>query len=78
MALKLPGGEDDGLKLVLADGSWVCYRLSGTEPVVRVYSEARSKEEPRKVERGSESMDLRLGPTPRVRILPVQGKVCAR
>jgi phosphomannomutase len=31
----------DGLKLVLEDGSWVCYRLSGTEPVVRVYSEAR-------------------------------------
>jgi alpha-D-glucose phosphate-specific phosphoglucomutase len=34
----------DGLKLVLDDGSWVCYRLSGTEPVVRVYSEARSPE----------------------------------
>ena len=34
----------DGLKLILADGSWVCYRLSGTQPVVRVYSEARSKE----------------------------------
>ena len=34
----------DGLKLVLADGSWVCYRLSGTEPVVRAYCEARSKE----------------------------------
>src|SRR6202166_4233524 len=33
----------DGLKLVFADGSWVCYRLSGTEPVVRVYSEARSE-----------------------------------
>src|SRR5438093_9553058 len=32
----------DGLKLVLDDGSWVCYRLSGTEPVVRVYSEASS------------------------------------
>ena len=31
----------DGLKLVLADGSWVCYRLSGTEPV---YTEARSRE----------------------------------
>jgi len=30
----------DGMKLVFADGSWVCYRLSGTEPVVRVYSEA--------------------------------------
>lgn len=34
----------DGLKLVLEDGSWVCYRLSGTEPVVRAYSEARTKE----------------------------------
>jgi len=33
----------DGLKLVLEDGSWVCYRLSGTEPVVRVYSEARKE-----------------------------------
>jgi phosphoglucomutase len=35
----------DGLKLLFADGSWVCYRLSGTEPVVRVYSEAGSKGE---------------------------------
>ena len=34
----------DGLKLVLDDGSWVCYRLSGTEPVVRVYSEAPSEQ----------------------------------
>jgi alpha-D-glucose phosphate-specific phosphoglucomutase len=33
----------DGLKLVFDDGSWVCYRLSGTEPVVRVYAEARSE-----------------------------------
>ncbi len=31
----------DGLKLILEDGSWVCYRLSGTEPVVRAYTEAR-------------------------------------
>jgi phosphoglucomutase len=35
----------DGLKLVLEDGSWVCYRVSGTEPVVRVYTEARSQED---------------------------------
>jgi len=33
----------DGLKLLFDDGSWVCYRLSGTEPVVRVYTEARSE-----------------------------------
>jgi alpha-D-glucose phosphate-specific phosphoglucomutase len=37
--------RSDGLKLVLDDGSWVCYRLSGTEPVVRVYSEARSAQD---------------------------------
>jgi phosphoglucomutase len=35
----------DGLKLLFGDGSWVCYRLSGTEPVVRVYSEAGSNQE---------------------------------
>jgi phosphomannomutase len=34
----------DGLKLILEDGSWVCYRLSGTEPVVRAYTEARSEQ----------------------------------
>lgn len=34
----------DGLKLLFEDGSWVCYRLSGTEPVVRVYTEARSQQ----------------------------------
>ena len=33
----------DGLKLLFNDGSWVCYRLSGTEPVVRAYTEARSE-----------------------------------
>jgi phosphoglucomutase len=33
----------DGLKLVLEDGSWVCYRLSGTEPVVRAYTESRNQ-----------------------------------
>jgi len=35
----------DGLKLVFEDGSWVCYRVSGTEPVVRVYSEASNASE---------------------------------
>ncbi|MFZ2022266.1 MAG: phosphoglucomutase/phosphomannomutase family protein [Terracidiphilus sp.] len=35
----------DGLKLILDDGSWVCYRLSGTEPVVRAYTEARNEKD---------------------------------
>jgi phosphomannomutase len=32
--------SDDGFKFYLADGSWVLLRTSGTEPLVRVYSEA--------------------------------------
>ena len=35
---------DDGFKLYLEDGSWVLIRFSGTEPLIRVYSEASSKE----------------------------------
>jgi phosphoglucomutase len=30
----------DGLKLIFDDGSWILMRPSGTEPVVRIYSEA--------------------------------------
>ncbi len=30
----------DGTKLILADGSWLLFRKSGTEPVVRLYGEA--------------------------------------
>jgi len=32
----------DGLKLIFADGSWVLMRPSGTEPVVRIYTESSS------------------------------------
>lgn len=32
--------DDDGLKLYFDDGSWVLMRMSGTEPLMRVYSEA--------------------------------------
>ncbi|MGH9404096.1 MAG: phosphoglucomutase/phosphomannomutase family protein [Terriglobia bacterium] len=32
----------DGLKMICEDGSWVLMRLSGTEPVLRVYCEAPS------------------------------------
>jgi len=39
----------DGFKAVFDDGSWVCYRLSGTEPVARVYTESRSESDLRKL-----------------------------
>jgi phosphomannomutase len=32
----------DGMKYVLEDDSWLLFRLSGTEPLLRVYSEATS------------------------------------
>ncbi len=35
----------DGMKLILDDGSWILVRESGTEPVARVYAEAKSQEE---------------------------------
>lgn len=39
----------DGVMLVLADGSWVLYRLSGTEPLVRIYVETDSCERVQKL-----------------------------
>jgi phosphomannomutase len=33
--------DDDGFKFFLKDGSWVLLRTSGTEPLIRVYAEAR-------------------------------------
>lgn len=47
---KLAGSEvvevirTDGVKMLLPDGSWALFRKSGTEPVVRVYTEAPSAE----------------------------------
>jgi phosphomannomutase len=35
----------DGYKYFLADGSWLLVRASGTEPLIRLYTEARSPEE---------------------------------
>ena len=34
----------DGIKFLLDDGSWLLYRKSGTEPVVRLYGEAGNPE----------------------------------
>ncbi len=48
----------DGMKLILEDGSWVCYRLSGTEPVVRAYSEARSEQDVEKLSAAAEQFVL--------------------
>jgi phosphomannomutase len=53
--------SDDGFKFYLDDGSWVLIRFSGTEPLIRVYSEAPTPEE---VEERLAALEGRLGIAP--------------
>jgi phosphomannomutase len=46
----------DGHKYLLEDGSWVCFRSSGTEPVVRFYFEASSQEGLARLRQAGEAM----------------------
>jgi phosphomannomutase len=39
----------DGVKFIAADGSWLMLRGSGTEPILRIYAEARSDADARKL-----------------------------
>jgi phosphoglucomutase len=32
----------DGIKLICSDESWLMFRGSGTEPIMRIYSEAKT------------------------------------
>lgn len=34
--------DSDGIKLICEDESWLMFRASGTEPIMRIYSEAKS------------------------------------
>jgi phosphomannomutase len=37
--------EKDGVKMNFADGSWILFRKSGTEPIIRIYCESPSEEQ---------------------------------
>ncbi|MEW6161586.1 MAG: phosphoglucomutase/phosphomannomutase family protein, partial [Verrucomicrobiota bacterium] len=39
----------DGVKFIAEDGSWLMLRGSGTEPILRIYAEARSDEDAHKL-----------------------------
>ncbi|MFH0738931.1 MAG: phosphoglucomutase/phosphomannomutase family protein [Candidatus Omnitrophota bacterium] len=39
----------DGLKLICSDGSWLMFRGSGTEPIMRVYAESKSLAKTKKI-----------------------------
>ena len=48
--------SDDGFKFLLADTSWVLVRMSGTEPLMRVYAEAASSERVEELLKAMEQM----------------------
>ena len=48
--------ELDGLKFLLADGSWLGIRLSGTEPVARLYVEAHGRGELEKLKEAGKKL----------------------
>jgi phosphomannomutase len=54
---------DDGFKAYFEDGSWVLLRMSGTEPLIRVYSEASS---PGRVEQLLTAMEEHVGLQPQL------------
>ncbi|NQT06039.1 MAG: phosphoglucomutase/phosphomannomutase family protein [Candidatus Omnitrophica bacterium] len=39
----------DGIKFSCEDSSWLIFRLSGTEPILRIYSEAHTEDDARKI-----------------------------
>jgi phosphoglucomutase len=48
----------DGTKYVLDDGSWILFRKSGTEPVVRIYAEAENEKKLDKIVESGEKFIL--------------------
>jgi phosphomannomutase len=56
--------SDDGFKFLLADTSWVLVRMSGTEPLMRVYAEAASPERVEELLTAMETMVGIGGPQP--------------
>ena len=50
----------DGLKLNFEDNSWILFRASGTEPLLRVYVEGRSDEDVKQILGAGEALVLAL------------------
>jgi len=53
----------DGTKLIFADESWLLFRQSGTEPMLRIYSEATSVEKMQALLQAGETKSLSLTAT---------------
>jgi alpha-D-glucose phosphate-specific phosphoglucomutase len=54
--------DQDGVKYILSDNSWLLIRPSGTEPVLRIYAESRSHEQvQRLLDTGAQMAEELLG-----------------
>jgi Phosphomannomutase len=47
--LKEPFNDRDGVKVSYDDKSWLLIRASGTEPMIRIYAEAKDEEKAKKL-----------------------------
>ena len=52
----------DGIKFILEDDSWLLFRLSGTEPILRIYSEATSLALAQALVKGGKELAFGLDP----------------
>jgi phosphomannomutase len=50
----------DGVKFVAADSSWLMLRGSGTEPILRIYAEAKSDADVQKLLKSGVSLTKRV------------------
>jgi phosphomannomutase len=46
----------DGYKFLLANGEWVAFRASGTEPLIRCYIEAKSAGQMKKLRQACQEL----------------------
>jgi alpha-D-glucose phosphate-specific phosphoglucomutase len=52
----------DGLKLISSDESWLMFRASGTEPIMRVYAESKSLKQSKELIELGRKMTLNISP----------------
>ncbi len=50
----------DGIKFYMSDNSWLLIRPSGTEPVLRIYAEARTPEAVKALLEAGDAMGQRV------------------
>jgi len=53
----------DGVKYVAQDDSWLMFRTSGTEPIIRIYSEASTAARMKKLLEHGKNLALKMAKT---------------